>query len=423
MGGHGTMVRFTMASTWFNLVGMICSIIVLKWIPPDELGLWQSFLLIQTYALFVQGGVITGLGRELPFLVGKGSHDEAREMAAAAQRMAFAAGGLLLSGLLLIPFLKLDARSLLALATVLITSALNLYQIYLGYTYRGNKYFDRLANIQFMDGSLMFLSLPLVLWLGYNGLVLRYLGLVLIGTLVRFWFRPMKNLPAFRFGCYRTLFATGFPIFVSEYLLSAVNTFPRLVLLHVSGVLAVGLYAPANAALGLMYMLPRTLSRYVLPKMSHRFGQTNDPRSLWPMAWKSTIVFLILGAIALVIGWPLIPIVLETWFPAYAGSTQAARWCLVAGSFMGTGISINALYTLKAWKLLMIYAAVNALGSLLLPWLFATRMDSLTGATAGFALAQAIACVTALLVIRRSVYHQKSNRNIDAPQPQTTEAD
>ncbi len=404
--GRGTILRFTAASTWLNVASMVSSIVVLRWIPPEELGLWQSFLLIQTYVLFAQGGVITGLGRELPYLLGKSQHNEALTLAAAAQATAQLVGLLLVTSLALAPILTSSADTTLAFCAVMITSAMNLYQIYLGYTYRGSKHFETLAKIQTVDGVLLPLSLPIVYFFGLKGLIVRYVLLVLTGTILRHGLRPLRSLPTPNMSAFIKLFKTGLPIFISEYLLSAVNTFPRLVLLQVSGVLAVGLYAPANAALGMMYMLPRTLSRYVLPQMSHRLGRTEDPKALWPMAMKSTLVFLGIGVVTLLIAWPLIPFVLEQWFPNYAASAQAARWSLVAGCFMGTGIAINALYTLKAWRNLMVYAGTNAVCSFVIPWFLSNRMDSLTGTTAGFAIAQSIACATALWQIHRSVNEQ-----------------
>ncbi|MCA9784514.1 MAG: hypothetical protein KC518_13100, partial [Candidatus Cloacimonetes bacterium] len=93
---HGTFLRFGFSSTLLSVVSMIAGIIVIRWMPPEELGLWQSVLIIQTWALIFQTGVITGLSRELPFHLGRGEEDYVKELAASAQSVALIGLGLLI---------------------------------------------------------------------------------------------------------------------------------------------------------------------------------------------------------------------------------------------------------------------------------------------------------------------------------------
>lgn len=403
LAGHGTFLRFGLATTLNSVVVMAAGIIVIRWMQPEELGLWQSILIIQTWALILQSGVITGLSRELPFQLGRGKDEYVRELAASAQSVAL--GGLALLALagLVVPWFFDGARFQLSLMVVFFSSGLVIYQNYLGTTYRANRAFEHLSRIQMADSALALLSLPMVYFWGYRGLVIRFVVLILVSTALRHRYRPIRVRPAFRLDHIWTLFRIGAPMFGFGYLLQAVDTFPRLLLLAGGGgVLLVGLYAPANAVLGLMQILPRSLGSYVFPQMNFKLGSSKDAGALWPMSWKSSVYYLIAAAPLVAAGALVFPWVLRTWFPAYAGSAAAVQWALVAGAFMGTRISINSLYSLKAWNWLAVYTAINLAGAWFLPqWLMHTH-EPLVAVTMGFALSRIVLFGVGLFCIRRA---------------------
>ncbi len=49
-------MQFTASSTLFGVIGMISSFVILRWVAPEEMGLWSSLLLVQTYSTFVAVG-------------------------------------------------------------------------------------------------------------------------------------------------------------------------------------------------------------------------------------------------------------------------------------------------------------------------------------------------------------------------------
>ena len=68
----GTATRFSSSVILLQCATIGCNLVILRWLPPAEIGLWQSLLLIGVYAGILDGGVISGLDRELPSLLAKG---------------------------------------------------------------------------------------------------------------------------------------------------------------------------------------------------------------------------------------------------------------------------------------------------------------------------------------------------------------
>ncbi len=404
LSGHGTFVRFGFASTLLGVVGMLCGIVIIRWMPPEELGLWQSVLIVQTYALILQAGIITGLSRELPFFQGRQEGEKAEALAASAQSVALLGAGVLVLAGVFTPLLVEEFQVRMTLLVVFCSSGLTLYQNYLGTTFRANRAFEHLARIQLADMVVQLATLPLVYLYGYWGLVVRFVILVLISTILRHFFRPMKVPLRLRKSDLLHLFKVGAPMFGFGYLLQTVDTFPRLLLLTSgdAGVLLVGLFAPASAIFGLMRILPRSIGSYVFPQMNYKLGATQDASRLWPIAWKASVYFLLAAVPFVLIGMLVFPWLIRSFFANYVEAIPAVGWALVAGAFMGTRVAINVLYTLKAYGWLSVYTALNLGSAWLVPTLLLPQMPPLVAVTMGFALSRMGMFVIGLFCIRRA---------------------
>ena len=76
------VVNFTMASMGLMAAAMLSNLVIIRWLEPEETGVWQTLVLAQSYMAFAQLGFFNGLNREFPFWVGKGDVEKAHRMAA-----------------------------------------------------------------------------------------------------------------------------------------------------------------------------------------------------------------------------------------------------------------------------------------------------------------------------------------------------
>jgi O-antigen/teichoic acid export membrane protein len=410
-----TFALFSFATMSCSVSTMLAGLVILHWVDPQDIGLWQSLLMIQAYSLIVQGGVINGLNRELPYLMGMGNHSAVIELASTVQSIAVGGACLLLLGGVIVLFLPLETNVCYGAFAVLICSAGLLYRMYLNVTYRAERAFQTLAWIQLGEAGLQFITLPLVYYYHYQGLAARYLVLTLLGVILGHVYRPLHVPNGFQFRHVATVLKVGLPVFISGYFLGIAVTFPRAILLTESGVVLVGLFAPAYSVLGLMPMLPASMAQYLYPQMSYRLGKTGDPRGLWPMAWKTALGVGIISLPMLIVAMLAIPTAIEWFFPKYTESIPAVRWGIVAGVFIGASISVNALNSLKAWRWVAVYTCVQVGSAYLLPLLlFHVMSDPLEGVAAGYCMSQALSFTVGMVCIYRACHSNVARAQIVA---------
>ena len=405
---HRTFVEYSGASTAFSVTGMLAGILVLRWLSPEDIGLWQSLLILGTYSLIFQVGAFKGLSRELPFRLGAGD-DSAEALASTAQTVAAIGAALLVVAGLCLPFLVGgDVRLRYGLSVVSLGSAAELYNNYLVVTYRSNRSFDLLARIKVVLAVANIATLPMVYYLGYWGLALRYLAIRVVTVCLTHLARPLHVGPGFSWRNLWILLKVGVPIFTFAYLVSVGKTLPRVILLASGGAELVGLFAPAAAVVGLVVILPKAISQYISPQMSFRFGRSGKPQSIWPMAWKTGIGFLVISLPAIAVAYVILPGVISGYFPKYSASIPAVRWAMLAGAFGGAGISGSALRSLKAWRWLSLLTAVRLSLAYALPFGFAQVMQSpLEGVAVGFALSELVSFVAGMWCVYAATHSSR----------------
>ncbi len=403
---HSVLLSFTTASTVLGLTNMASAFLILRWVPPAQMGLWYSLALVETYSSLVQLGVFNGLNRELPYRLGR-RDTQALEFVSTTQGFSLVVIGLMCLGAVASIFVSSDPDVRYVLPLIFLAGACSLYQQFLASTYRAKLAFKRLTLIFFIDSLMSASTLPLVYYLGYAGLPLRYMIVALTGTAIRYVWRPFRVPTKFSPRILVTLLRVGIPLYAFSYILGAAETFPRLVLLSRGTLEMVGLLAPAMAMISLMVLVPSSLTQYAYPHMSYQLGATNDPRSLWQIAWKASFGYMVFAIPILVIGLFLVPPVIRVLLPEYVGGIDAVRWILVAGVFLGSKMSISALNSLKAWRWMSLYVASRALTLLLLPLLFFGLLaDKVEGVALGYALSSIACFLVGLMCVHRATIRE-----------------
>ena len=397
--GAGTLIRFSTSSVFLQAVTMACNIALLRWLTPEAIGFWQTLMLIGTYSAFIQAGALNGLNRELPFAIGQRDSDQVAVLAGTARRVALFGSALCLLAIPATYLVSPTPRFWVGASLVLVGTAAGIYRMYLSATYRAAEAFETLAKIQYAEAIAAIFSLVLVLQFSYWGLASRYALLALLGAAINHRFRPLRRVGKFRMAALGRLLATGIPIFAFGYASQVANTFPRLVLLREGGVFWVGVFAPAAAMMGALEALPSSIAMYVYPQMTHRLGRTGDPKSLWPLALKTTLgLFLVLVPILGVL-YVASPRAIAVFFPAYIDSVPAVRWTLIAGLFSGASISVNALNSLKAWRAMGTFTVAKMILLCLLPVAGVHVFQSIEGVALGIAGAHAVMFVLGLALV------------------------
>jgi O-antigen/teichoic acid export membrane protein len=342
---------------------LFAGLLIIRWITPDEIGVWHSVRLAETYAFILLAGTNNGLSREVPFFLGKGDRIFSERLLSTALGVTtYASIIVIIIGIFCaLVFKERGSALIFAILTVTLVIPLSFYQNVFIATYRSLDSFNKLTVVQFINASLTVITLLIVYFYGYKGMLVRIIILVALDVWLMYIFRPMKvNLKMDR-EALRLLIKTGLPIFGLDYIKNAASTIDRIVLLSVGGVKVVGLFALASVVISTFRVLPHSLSSYVYPRMTFKYGQKGDARELWYFGLK--FVFLSIGVtgIAAIFGWYILPVFVKSFASKYIEGIHAAQIVLIAGILEGTIIVVNALWSMKAWKFMVTYQVFSSI--------------------------------------------------------------
>jgi O-antigen/teichoic acid export membrane protein len=402
--GRRTFVGFVSSVAAVNASSLLGNAFAFRWISPSVMGVWHTLLLASSYLVVVRLGLINGMGRELPFAIGRGDRALAERIAATslAYNLGCSALVALVFGGSLLFSRPAGAAWRLGLATMAVVTAANLYLAYLQATFRSDSEFERLSRVQWLQSATGVL-LPVAVWAyGFAGLCGHAVLQAVLVTTFAHAVRPFKMRPRFEPVLARGLLSTGFPLFVAGYLQTVATGFDRVILLHRGSVEMVGYYAPAVATLAAMAVVPGAVATYVYPKMSHALGSGRSPHALRRMAIVAAAASMAAGLPVAFAGWLAAPAAIARFFPRYVASVPAVRWSLAAGLLWGVSPAAQVLGSLKAWTALSTYVTVLVTSRWVFPWLLSRGATPLEGVARGNALAAAVMGVLSLFLVWRA---------------------
>lgn len=365
---------FGFSSAASSAVGMIIGIVLIRWIEPGELGIWQSLSILQLYMPFLELGVPNGLNRELPFLYGKGEKEKGVQYAQSAQFFMIVVAvflfGATVIATLVMWWMKVDQRLVAGVGTVGLLLSVNAYQRYLTVTYRSAESFVSLSKLYGVQLLAQLVLLPLVWYHQYYGLLTYTFLVAAVFTFAMHLTRPIRNGPDFNKSYLRDLVRTGLPVFMMGYFRGIASSFNRIVLLLKGGTLSVGLFTPVNAIGTMITLLPGILANFFFPKMNYLLGATNEPAKLWPMVVKINLIILLFSIPFVAVVWWTAPFIVANYFEKYGDAIVAMQLFSFNFLFAGTLVSHNVIYAVKAYKLGYAFVGSELLLRFFLPYLF-----------------------------------------------------
>lgn len=346
-----------------SLVQLIVGFVIAIYVPPKDLGLWTTLNLAVTYTGFLQAGLISGLNRELPFSLGKRKYREAKIMAGTVQSITVVTSVLiLLAGIICFLFLKFDNNKIkygVLAITIYIISLF--FQNYFTSTYRSNSSFISLSKIQTINAVINFISIVLIIYLAYYGMILKSVIVSCLFTLHLFIERPIKVGFIISKKLLSKILKTGLPIWLLAYSESLASTSDKIWLLKYSDLSSVGIYSFAFYGYSLFLILSSTIAKYITPRMTYNYGLNNNKKAIWKYFKKTTSFIFIFQFIIMLGSISIIPDIISKFFSQYISSIRPMQILIIAGMLKGSIIGVNALISIKAIKHLTIYQIIYSI--------------------------------------------------------------
>lgn len=357
---YSTPLKFLNSTLILHGVNLLLTFVVYRYVAPDLMGIWATFATYSTIATIIRLGIPNGMNRELPYYLGKGDVDLAKQYASNTLFYTIVTSVvLLLIGI--VYFFTNDFETIVhpqeyktAAVCFFVQLITEPYITYLSGTFRTNSQFDRLSNIQIYLAIIRIVTIFLVIKWGFYGYIIRELAATCINLGMLHLWRPLKDVkPSFSWIIMKGLFVVGFPIFISSYLSSFIDTFPRLYIIREGGVSAMGLFSPVVMSLSIVYLIPNTISSYLYPKFSSRYGQSEGNDFFWKKMKSMLLLSLGIGVVAYLLIYFLIDYLIQL-FPNYLDSVPYIKQASVAMIFIGYKIASVICVVYKKWNWLWI---------------------------------------------------------------------
>jgi O-antigen/teichoic acid export membrane protein len=328
-----TISKFAGGNLVATVMNMLAGFLTARLVGPAVLGLFNSIGLVAGYAPWLMLGVGNGLGRELPYWMGKGDPDRARNLTAVAQAWAMAMATLSAAALAGIALWQ-AFRGRWDLAVGWAANAFGIWvllfsTLYLRFTFRSSLDFPRLAKINMTQGVLsLFLVWLAALW-GFYGLCVR--AVVMTGAqLAQFWhWRPLKVRAVWSTPQFFHLLKVGTPIMLVGQLSAWWGTLNDTLILAYFDSVNLGLYALVSLGTKPLGIFGEAVSSVVYPHMTSEFGRTGNVRQSLRIATVPVLVLLPLNVVLIGLGWWLAPVLVPLLLPQYTAAIPALQWNLL----------------------------------------------------------------------------------------------
>lgn len=348
--GSKVVVGFTASSIFKTFSAMAVSLIAIKVIGPEKLGLWQAALIVKPYIGFLQLGLTQGLGRQLPFYMGQDKMTKVKEYASSAQFVTIGYTAVfLLIAILLTIFIAEGLEEILVYLTAGVFISTMFVDNYLSSTYRSSKSFKDLSKVYAISSIVGVALIPLIYFYEFPGYLLLLLLHSIFSTVLLVVFRPIRVKSTFIKTTYFENIKIGFPMLCFNFLKHIPSTYPRVIIVFLLSTTALGLTAPANAAMMAFGILPGALAKYVFPSLTFDYGKTGNKQRLWKKIRKISIYLTGFGGLGL-LSLFFIPYVIENFFPKYEEAVTISMIAVVIGFFRMYALIYQVLNTLKDYS-------------------------------------------------------------------------
>lgn len=371
--------KYSLASTFLSLSNMFVGIVIMRWLNPYDLGLWNAVSIFTAYIPFFQLGIQNGLSLELPVLLGSGNPDYSKYISVArwysyTVSFLFVFFGVLITGILY--FFDYDLLFLLGLLTIFLIAASVTLNLHLISTFRSSKSFDKLTNIYIVEGIVVLISSFLIYKYQYYGILMYNVIIVIQHTILLYIYSPYKSVkPIFSMKYFKILVKRGMIVMSFYQLRVLAQSLPKWIILTVGGVLQLGLFSPAMAVKSMMNLLPSQINQFILPQLGFKYGKDKNASEIWPYVKKMIIIFPLISTPVCILIIFTMPYIIESYFPKYVESIMSINIMSIAFIFSSYGISHNFIYVLKAYKEAYVFLIFELISYFLFPILIIYFFD------------------------------------------------
>jgi O-antigen/teichoic acid export membrane protein len=343
-------ILYSSSNLFLPIIGFIANLIATAYIIPENMGIYQSVLIIMTYTNFLHLGVFQGLNRNISYYKAQNRLDKVQNQVNTSNTVAmFISSISFIMGATILSYIYFTGKGvfyILAAILLLLNLVITPIKTHIEATFRSSQEFGVLGKIIFKENIIygLFSLLPIII--GYYGKIISD-G---IRSTISFYYRKKYcTMTSDGIGNKQgliELIKVGFPILIAGYLWSVFVIADQTFIALKFSKLDLGLYTLSRLIITSMILIPNALGAILYPKLSAAYGKTGKPSSL-RVFWKTALALNGVVIIPIVtISYFCLPYLVENFMPNYTQGISSAKINLLTAItyvFMGPSVILGVL--------------------------------------------------------------------------------
>lgn len=325
------IILFVISTIFFQAARLFVTLLVARWVGPEEFGIWNALSLFLIYGIVFSLGVPNGMNRLVPLLNGMGKEEKSQALIVTALWFSLLANIVLASlivGLRISPFWPEKFRDA-TIALAFLSISWQMYQFFQLILKSRIKFNVMIAQQILFAVLLLITALPLAYQYGIRGFILAQsvTSMLAIGYII---YRLRFIVPfKFEISDLWMLIKNGLPIMTAGLLYTLLLSVDRWIIIINLGAEALGNYTLSIQCLGLLSLIPAAISQQLYPRMAYSFGRNSKVDALTNMIKQQSWLSGGTSWLLIFVMYFTLPTFINTFLPAYVGGIHAARITLL----------------------------------------------------------------------------------------------
>ena len=321
-----------------QVIGIFTSIAMRRFLTPEMMGIWATFLLVLNYALFTDMGVFSAIEVKIPYFRGKNENDEMQNMRNTAFTFAIALSVAMATVSIAASFLlssKMQSDIILGIRIfALIIAATLFYNLYVSIL-RGDKNFSLISKVTVFNSIAMLLFVCSLTYLfKLKGI---YLATLLATSASWLYIRSKTDYKlklCFNPNLIKSLSKIGLPMLIGGIVYTVLLSIDRIMIVKMLGPAFLGYYSIAMLALTYVYTFPNLLAIVISPNMQEDFGKNDSRERILEYVKQPSIILAYMFPLVLAAAYYAIPLLVEYVLPKYIPGIASMKMLLIGCFFI-----------------------------------------------------------------------------------------
>ena len=372
--------KYASGSFIFQITTIVAELYVLKLVDVEEVGIWQYALLLQGYVIISRLGIINSFNRDYPFLKSSDKIEQAEKTLNTTSfhvllSMLFQ-GTFFLIATVYFFFNGGDFNLTLTMFFMVIYTVLEAGASFEEAKLRAAIEFNKISLAKILVSIFTIIALVFPYFYGFNGLLIR---VMLVQLFLLVYYKTLKTNKIkviFHKKVWIDLFKDGWKLWLWSYLKSFNKSLPKLFIITFSTFSILGLFTPLNWMLLSLSLFTASLSAYLYPNLSMRFGKgdKNLPRQVLVINFAVFVVAIPIIATMYFI----LPFLVEEFLFKYIPAIVPMQIALIASLFDVFSLGSTVWVAAKDWLRMYLFLGLSLLIRILgLVWLYFNQEDLL----------------------------------------------